>query len=631
MKNWGIQTRILLLALAPAVAIACALTIYFVLALLSDLDRDLRDRGLGLARQLAAIAEYSAYSGDRETLNGVALAALEEIRVSSVEVYDPEGEALAASGALPPPLSLLPPADDTVVIEENEDHLRMSAPIVRHRLEVQDPFLLAPVQRPPRDDSALLGWVVVEVSRQSLEARRKDTIVFTLALVLLTVAVTSLLAMLLVRQVSQPIVRLERAVARIRAGQLDLQLPADSGGDLQRLEEGFNAMARALQEARSNLEDKIRDATRELEGKRDEAERSSQAKSRFLSAASHDLRQPLHALNLFASELSNAARDDEQKKLSTQIGNSIRSMSELLDSLLNISRLDVAGITPQPTPTPVAAIFDRLKQTYGPEAAAKGLRLRFHPGQASVLTDPALLEKLLAQLLTNALRYTGRGSVLLAARKRGSAWRIEVRDSGSGIALQHQKSVFEEFFQVGNTERGEGKGLGLGLAIVSRLARALELCVDLRSALGKGSVFAVEVPACPPQMPGETSRPIEKKSDIPLVALLTYGQGFMEETVGQVVTWLNDWGLGCRRVESREEGKRLLEETAGSGATGFVWLAMGNRQALEELQALGNGLRAVLVTPDEITGTPRENFYCLPHPVRPAKLRALLQRLAEER
>ncbi|HET7775532.1 MAG TPA: hybrid sensor histidine kinase/response regulator, partial [Azospira sp.] len=108
MKNWGIQTRILLLALAPAVAVAGALSVYFVLALLADLDRDLQERGLGLTRQLAAIAEYSTYSGDRQSLNSVALAALEESNVTRVEIYDQDGEPLAASGALPPSLSLRP-------------------------------------------------------------------------------------------------------------------------------------------------------------------------------------------------------------------------------------------------------------------------------------------------------------------------------------------------------------------------------------------------------------------------------------------------------------------------------------------------------------------------------------------
>jgi len=152
LKNWGIQTRILLLALAPAVAVAGALSVYFVLALLSDLDRDLRDRGLGLARQLAAIAEYSTYSGDRQTLGSVALAALEEAHVNSVEVYDQEGEALAASGALPAPLSPLPSLTQSDVIHEDEDHLRIAAPVLALLTASFFIVLLAENCRVPADD-----------------------------------------------------------------------------------------------------------------------------------------------------------------------------------------------------------------------------------------------------------------------------------------------------------------------------------------------------------------------------------------------------------------------------------------------------------------------------------------------
>lgn len=627
MKNWGIQTRILLLALAPAVAVAGALSVYFVLALLSDLDRDLRDRGLGLARQLAAIAEYSTYSGDRQTLGNVALAALEEAHVNSVEVYDQEGEALAASGALPAPLSPLPSLTQSDVIHEDEDHLRIAAPVLRHRFDIQDPFLAEPPVAGRPEPPPLLGWVVVEMSRQSLETRRQETIAFTLTLVLLTVAATSLLAMILTRQVSRPIVRLEKAVERIRAGQLNLQLPADSGGDLQRLEEGFNTMAQALQEARDNLEGKIADATRELERKRAEAERSSLAKSRFLAAASHDLRQPLHALNLFASDLKNHARGPDQEKLAGQIGTSIRSMSELLDALLNISRLDVAGVNPQPLATPLQAIFDKLQQTYAREAENRGLRLRFRPTRAWAHTDPALVERLLGNLITNALRYTERGSILVAARRRGQAWRIEVRDSGDGIAPEFQRAVFEEFVQVGNAERGQGKGLGLGLAIVDRLAKAMETPLDLRSALGQGSVFAVQLPAC--AAVAETPA-AEQEKRLPLAALLAYGPGFMADSAEQLEAWLRDWGLRCRRVESAAAAQALLAEMAAGSEGPFLWLTPGNGTTLREVLALAPERPAVIIGGEEQEGMADGGWFSLPHPARPAKLRALLQRLAGE-
>jgi len=622
LKNWGFQTRILLLSLAPAIIVAGALSVYFVLALLEDIDKDLIDKGLGLSRQLAAIAEYSAFSGDRQTLNGIALAALEESHVSRVEVYDQEGEVLAASGALPPPLSPLPQIKQAQVLHEDEEHVRIAAPVLRHRFDSPDPFLSESTPPALPENPPLLGWVVVEMSRHSLDTRRKETIVFTLALVLVTVAGTSLLGMVLVRQVTRPVVRLERAVERIRAGQLNLQLPADSGGELQRLEEGFNSMARGLQDARSNLEEKIRDATRELERKRAEAERSSLAKSRFLAAASHDLRQPLHALNLFAADLSNRASDAEQQKLASQIATSIRSMSELLDTLLNISRLDVAGITAQISAVPLQTVFDKLRDNFSREAETRGLRLRFHPTPAWVETDPALLERLLANLITNALRYTERGSVLVCARRRRKGWRLEVRDSGSGIAPEHQQAVFEEFFQVGNTEREQGKGLGLGLAIVDRLAKALGVNIGLKSQLGSGSVFALHLNAA---TPAEIAA--APSTAAPIIGIPTFGNGFMEATASQIGGWLQDWGFCCQRLSNQDEMERVL---AGDGSEEYpgaprIWLAVGNAAGLAPLgdrQAM-----AILITPDQTPEAEERGWYVLPHPARPAKLRALLQRL----
>ena len=613
MKNWGIQTRILLLALVPAVVIAVAFSIYFVLALLSDLDRNLQEQGLALSRQLAAIAEYNTFSGDRQGLNNITLAALDEAHVSAVQVYDAVGTPLASSGAIPPPLSPIPTTRDAFVAANDDEHLLLLAPIQQNRPPLlDDPFLDDRSHKAP----TLLGWVAVELSKQAVRVRKKETITFILALVALTIAGTSLLAMVLVRQVSRPIVRLERGVERIRAGQLDQRLPADSGGDLQRLEEGFNAMALALQDARSNLEGKILAATSELERKRAEAERSSLAKSRFLAAASHDLRQPLHALNLFANDLSNTAANPDQRRLAGKIATSIGAMSELLDSLVSISRLDVAGVHPEIRPTPLQPLFDRLYQAFAQKAKAKGLRLRFRPTKTWVQTDPALMERLLANLLSNAIRYTEQGSILVAARRSRNDIRLEVRDSGSGIAPEHQQAVFEEFFQVGNSQREQSKGPGLGLAIVDRLGRAMNTPVSLRSALGHGSVFSLRL---------ELAQAVSEQAQAtPCIGLLAYGDGFMTTTAAQLQTWLQDWGFYCQRIETPDALVALQPKEY------LVLLGIGNGSTLRDTLATQPELAGILVSPEEESGS-EGKLYLLPHPTRPAKLRALLQRLVTEK
>jgi CheY-like chemotaxis protein len=166
----------------------------------------------------------------------------------------------------------------------------------------------------------------------------------------------------------------------------------------------------------------------------------------------------------------------------------------LLDSLLDVSRLDAGLIVPTPVDMPVGLLLERLGAEYQPQAAAKGLRLRVVPSGATIRSDPALLERILRNLIENALRYTERGGVLIGCRRQGGNLHIDVIDTGIGIQPDKHEEIFEEFFQVGNPERDRNKGLGLGLAVVRRLARLLGHRIELRSLPGGGSMFRVEVP-----------------------------------------------------------------------------------------------------------------------------------------
>lgn len=611
-KNWGIRARILLLALAPAIGVAALLSGYFIYTSARDVDRDLREYGLGLARQLAAIAEYSTFTGDRQTLNGIALAALDETHVGAVEMFDAKGDPLASSGALPGSLHPLPRQTTSFVAEDDEEHLRLIAPILQHRFEMQDPFLVDNLTANP-GRPALLGWVAVEVSKDSVKQRKKDTVIFILTIVTLTVAGTSLLATILVRQVTRPILRLERGVADIRKGNLRLRLPADGGGEMQRLEEGFNTMAEELDTSRSNLETRIREATAQLEQKRAEAERASLAKSRFLAAASHDLRQPLHALNLFVADLQRSPLPADGQRLAGQIASSITAMSELLSALLDISRLDVAGIHPQPKPFPVARLFARIEAAFQAGARDKGLRLRCHPGPYWLLGDQALVERVLANLLANALQYTAQGTILVAARRRGDQIQVEVRDSGIGIAPQYHEAIFQEFFQVGNKAREQHKGLGLGLAIVDRLAKAMGAPIHLHSAPDQGSCFYFQLP--------QAAAEAEAPAPSPRVVLPCYGTGFMSATAQTLGHWLSEWNLPYVNAPSADAAREAMA-AAGQG----VYLAIGNGSVLAELLENAPDASGILICPTgESCANPR--WQTLPHPVRPAKLRALLQSL----
>lgn len=225
-----------------------------------------------------------------------------------------------------------------------------------------------------------------------------------------------------------------------------------------------------------------------------EVERANLAKSRFLAAASHDLRQPLHALNLFAAQLRDHTNPAERTRLVARIDAAIASMNELFNALLDMSKLDAGVLAPDIAEFPVSHLLDRIETTFAAAAREKGLSLRVVPSRAWIRSDAILLERILINLVSNAIRYTSRGGVIVGCRHRGDSIRIEVWDSGIGLAEDQHGSIFGEFYQVGAAVPGERAGLGLGLSIVDGLSRLLGHPIDLASRPGKGSRFAVIVP-----------------------------------------------------------------------------------------------------------------------------------------
>jgi signal transduction histidine kinase/CheY-like chemotaxis protein len=232
----------------------------------------------------------------------------------------------------------------------------------------------------------------------------------------------------------------------------------------------------------------------ELKRKTDIAEKASLAKSRFFAAASHDLRQPLQALGLFAASLREAERRPEDARKFDQILSSVDALESLFDELLDVSRLDAGYVQPNRSHFSAERLFARLEAAYAPVAAKNGLALRFRPRAPALYSDPVLLERVLGNLISNALRYTPRGGVLVGWRRRGRAARIEVWDTGIGIPREEFERIFDEFYQLGNPERDRRRGLGLGLATVKRISLLLESPVTLASRPGRGSVFRITVP-----------------------------------------------------------------------------------------------------------------------------------------
>ncbi len=253
----------------------------------------------------------------------------------------------------------------------------------------------------------------------------------------------------------------------------------------------------------------IRDATdrrrieAELVAAREAAERANLAKSRFLATASHDLRQPLQTLALLNGALQRLPADAMLLDALIEQEQAIRAMSRLVNALLDISKLEAGAIKPEVTDFTVATIFEQLRREFAYLALDKGIELRIEPCADRVRADPSLVEQILRNLTSNAIKYTRQGMVLLRCLHEAASIRIEVLDTGIGIPADHIPFIYDEFYQVGVQPNANRDGYGLGLSIVSRLVKLLGLTLEVRSQPGKGSSFSLRLPSGGIQVPPE--------------------------------------------------------------------------------------------------------------------------------
>jgi signal transduction histidine kinase/CheY-like chemotaxis protein len=373
---------------------------------------------------------------------------------------------------------------------------------------------------------------------------------------------------------------------------------------------------------------------------REQAEQANQAKTRFLAAASHDLRQPLQALNLFVNVLTGRDHDKKTREIIKHIGESTQALESLLNALLDISKLDADLIVPEFGDVRVDDLFARLESEFAPLAAAKGLRLKMKPLPLVLRTDPTLIENIMRNLIANAVRYTQKGRVIIRCRKLGNNAVLSVEDTGPGIPKNQRESVFQEFSRLGHERGGsdgdtEG-GLGLGLAIVERLARLLGHRVEIATSPKPGSNFIVEVPLSPNCQKCDESEAAVSSGNSPKARILIIDDE--PEVLLALREQLNDWGYAVRTALNLEQALALVssDELAldliladyrlGDGVTGD--------QAIDAIRGrIGYDVPALLITgdtaPDRLHQAHLSGFQLLHKPVPPAKLhRAMADAIA---
>ncbi len=389
----------------------------------------------------------------------------------------------------------------------------------------------------------------------------------------------------------------------------------------------FTAIMRDIT-ARIEMERTIIAAKEEAVAARIAAETANRAKSKFLAAATHDLRQPVQSLMLFSAALATGPDVGRNQQVLAHMDQALGALKGLLDSLLDISKLDAGIVHAKREAFPVAELMNAIDSGYGPVAAAKGLGWSVSAPDVAVHSDPTLLGRMVRNLVENAIRYTHHGSIAVECAVRGSRLAISVRDTGIGIPPESLDEIFAEFHQLANPERDQKQGLGLGLAIVRRLSGLLDHPVDVQSTLGQGSVFTVEVPldrvtAVGPNAP-------ERLDGTGVFAVLIDDNPVILMGLRAI---LEQWDYTLLTAESCEEAMTELARDARApdvivadyrlreGRTGT--------QAIHTIRArFGAQIPAVMLTgensPECVLDSTTEGFTILHKPVEPERLRRTL-------
>jgi len=414
-----------------------------------------------------------------------------------------------------------------------------------------------------------------------------------------------------------PVTEIETRLSQIAAGDFSRRVRVDNRDELGTLAANVNRMSEQLGRLYHQLEE------------------ANLAKSRFIAAASHDLRQPLHALNLFVTQLRTEKDPAEKNRLIARIDAAVAAMNDLFNALLDMSRLDAGVLVPYISEFPIDQLLRRIEMTFTDAAREKDLRLRVVANSAWILSDFILLERILLNLVSNAVRYTEVGGIVVGCRRRAGGLRIEVWDSGIGIPEDQQSSIFGEFYQLSTVKRDRRSGLGLGLAIVDRLCRLLDYPIELTSRPGRGSRFVISVPLTAPLPLAE--QPLQESVNQAMgktVVVIDDDTLVLDGMRGVLKSW------GCRVVTATSEDTALAalsderrpdiiisDYHLSDGKTGF--------DVIESIRrAFGAPIPAFLISGDTAPERLREarasGYYLLHKPVLPITLRSVVSKVLKD-
>ena len=490
------------------------------------------------------------------------------------------------------------------------------------------------------EDLLLLQASKVNTELEEIIFASKSKITYVERIALSYIVITSLIALLFVVTMVLVIVRMNISKP--------LQLLTDSINrytplhKVEEIEDEQNILLREDELGRmgrsfNRLKKDLWEQGEGLQNAKFDAERANKAKSVFLASASHDLRQPLNAMQMYIAALQSKVKDKEILRIIEDINSVSISTARLLNALLDVSELEVGAIKPRHEIFSVNNILISIFQSFLPLAKDKELDFRIVPSSLYVRSDPALLERILGNFMSNAIRYTNKGSVLIGCRKRGDKVSIEVWDTGCGISDDQMSLIYEDFYQVENKERDRGKGLGLGLALAKRLADSLEHTIDSKSSLGSGSCFSVSVDLAENKADKNQSEIFMNIMNLSGINILLVEDDI--DVLKATKQLLESWGCKVKTARNKDEVMNLIKENPYNNPD--IILAdnrlPGDSSGIDITyliqEKLQTSIPCVIMTGDvernHVQSIIDQGFPVLLKPIQPAKFRAMLSHLIQ--
>ena len=532
--------RLVLVALLPSAVSTVLLAILLTRHQVQSMRSMIRATAAAYVAQAASVASDPMRESDQVELQQLALSIGNLPHVSRVTIRD---------------------ADGSVVAQAHNPKLYNGKP-VSLRQDIIDPHA----------NGSVLGSLQIDIDSETSLLAQHTNIFDTLLWLSVAILLAIVLSWQQARWISAPLRRLSLAMRGLGNTDRPISVEVTDESEIGELQRGFNTAAAALHELHRGMEQRIEEATQELERKNAALEQASKAKARFLAGATHDLRQPLYALTLFSSALADKETDPERIDRINHVQQCIESLDRLFGELLDLSRLEAGAMQPELRDFALDEVFQEVSRNFRIQAESQHLRLVTRPTRLWVHSDRTMLARILNNLVSNALRYTTEGGVLVGARSRGDHVRIDVLDTGVGIPEEHQAHIFEEFYRIEDPQhkkhevaRGTGqRGLGLGLSTVKRLSELLDAGCRLISSPGRGSQFTLMVPASRVPLPEHVHTPPSRPTATPAPGDLQDVHVLVIDDDQAILAGMHDllrkWGCRVRMATDCESAMQRVAE-----------------------------------------------------------------------